>query len=229
MTTAAQIVAFGGVVGLGAMSPGPDFAVVVRRSAVSGRRLGMLAAAGVASGVFVWAVAAAAGLGAVVAAAPAALTAIRFAGAAYLAFLGFKALRSAFRPTRTGPPTSELPMSELPASGPQAVGPQTVGPQTAGRRAFRDGLLCNALNPKAAVFFVALLPQFVPAHPGLADTLTLSVVAVVITLLWFVTLANLVAAFRRLFAHAAARRAIDGCSGVALIGLGARLALTGAR
>ena len=204
MTTTAQVMAFCGVVGLGAMSPGPDFAVVVRRSALSGRAAGMAAATGVATGVFLWAVAAAAGVAALVATVPVVLTIIRYAGAAYLAYLGIRALLAAWRP---------------PAAGSEAQ------PGSAGG-AFRDGLLCNALNPKAAVFFLALLPQFLPAHPGAADTLALSLLAVAVTLLWFCTVANLVAVFRRLFARSAVRRTLDGLSGAALLGLGLRLALS---
>jgi threonine/homoserine/homoserine lactone efflux protein len=203
MSTTAQLVAFCGVVGLGAMSPGPDFAVVVRRAALRGRAEGMAAATGVATGVFVWAVAAAAGVAAVVATVPIVLTVLRYGGVAYLAFLGLKALHAAVRP----------------ASGLMDRGPGSTG------GAFWDGLLCNALNPKAAVFFLALLPQFLPAHPGRADTLVLSLVAVAITMLWFCTVANLVAGFRRLFARSRVRRALDGLSGAALLGLGARLAL----
>lgn len=203
MTTTAQLVAFCGVVGLGAMSPGPDFAVVVRRAALRGRAEGMAAATGVAAGVFLWAVAAAAGVAALVATVPVVLTTIRYAGAAYLAYLGVRALLAAVRPAPAGP------------------GAQ---PGSAGG-AFRDGLLCNALNPKAAVFFLALLPQFLPARPGAVDTLTLSLLAVGITLLWFCTVANLVAVFRRLFARSRVRRTLDGLSGAALLGLGARLAL----
>jgi threonine/homoserine/homoserine lactone efflux protein len=203
MTTAAQLMAFCGVVSLGAMSPGPDFAVVVRRSALHGRAAGLAAATGVATGVFLWAVAAAAGVAALVATVPVLLTAIRYAGAAYLAYLGIKALLAAARPAAAGPDT---------------------GPGSSGG-AFRDGLLCNALNPKAAVFFLALVPQFLPAHPGPLDTLTLSLLAVAITLLWFGTVANLVAVFRRLFARSRVRRTLDGLSGAALLGLGARLAL----
>ncbi|GAA3341347.1 LysE family translocator [Amorphoplanes nipponensis] len=203
MTTTGQLVAFCGVVGLGAMSPGPDFAVVVRRSALRGRAEGMAAATGVATGVFLWAVAAAAGVAALVATVPVVLTSIRYAGAAYLAYLGVRALLAAVRPAVAGP---------------------VAEPGSAGG-AFRDGLLCNALNPKAAVFFLALLPQFLPAHPGAADTLTLSLLAVGITLLWFCTVANLVAVFRRLFARSRVRRTLDGLSGAALLALGARLAL----
>ena len=204
MTTATQALAFTGVIALGAMSPGPDFAVVVRRAAIDGRIPGVAAATGVAAGVFLWSVAAAAGVAALVATAPAVLEVIRWAGAAYLAYLGIRALMAAARP----------------APAPLAAGPGSA------RGAFRDGLLCNALNPKAAVFFLALLPQFLPARPGALDTLTLSLLAVLVTLVWFSTVALLVAALRRLFERTAVRRGLDGLSGLALLGLGARLALT---
>lgn len=212
MSTAPQLLTFGGVIVLGAMSPGPDFAVVVRHSAVSGRAHGTLAAAGVAAGVFGWAVAAASGVAALVTLVPVAFTVIKLVGAAYLAFLGLRALGSARRGDDV-PPEPAAP--DVPRPGRWA--------------AFRDGLLCNLLNPKAAVFFVALLPQFLPADPGLLDTVTLSVVAVAITGTWFLAVAILVAALRRLFARPAVRRAVDAVSGVVLIGLGVRLALTGAR
>jgi threonine/homoserine/homoserine lactone efflux protein len=173
--------------------------VVVRRSALRGRTEGMAAATGVATGVFLWAVAAAAGVAALVATVPALLTTIRYAGAAYLAYLGIRALLAAAR-------TPAVSAGDR--------------PDRAGG-AFRDGLLCNALNPKAAVFFLALLPQFLPAHPGVLDTLTLSLVAVAITLVWFGAVANLVAMFRRVFARSKVRRTLDGLSGAALLGLGA--------
>jgi threonine/homoserine/homoserine lactone efflux protein len=203
--TGGQVIGFAGVIVLGAMSPGPDFAVVVRRAALSGRRGGMAAALGVATGIFVWAAAAAAGVAAMLSALPGVLEAVRYAGAAYLGYLGVRALIAAIR-------------RETPASPAAAVPP--------GRHAFRDGLLCNVLNPKAAVFFVALLPQFVPAGAGVGDVLVLSLIAVAITLAWFFTVANLVAALRRFLARPAARRTLEAATGTALLGLGARLALT---
>jgi len=206
--TTGQLLTFGGVVVLGAMSPGPDFAVVLRRSAVAGRAHGMAAAVGVAAGVFAWVIAAATGVAALVAATPVAFTVIKLVGAGYLAYLGVNALRSAGRSGDLRSP-----------SDPAGVEPGLW-------QAFRDGLLCNALNPKAAIFFVALLPQFLPAESGLVPLLTLSVIAVVITATWFLTVANLVAAARRVFSRPATRRFIDGMSGVVLIGLGVRLAFT---
>ncbi|MEV4138914.1 LysE family translocator [Dactylosporangium sp. NPDC049742] len=210
--TTAQVLTFGGVVALGAMSPGPDFAVVMRRSALAGRAHGMATAVGVAAGVFAWAIAAATGVAALVAMSSVAFTIIKFVGAGYLVYLGVNALRSAWR-------------SRDFRSDPNAE--RTAGSGLWG--SFRDGLLCNALNPKAAIFFVALLPQFLPADAGLVPLLTLSLIAVVITAAWFLTVANLVAAARRMLSRPAVRRFIDGMSGTALIGLGVRLAFTTAR
>jgi threonine/homoserine/homoserine lactone efflux protein len=208
MDTGAQVLAFAGVVMLGAMSPGPDFAVVVRQSIVSGRSHGMAAAAGIAAGVFAWAAAAASGIAALIAWAPGVLTVVKLLGAGYLLYLGVQAWRSAGQapPPRPDPST-----------------------RSGLRAAFRDGLLTNVLNPKAAVFFVALLPQFLPARPGVLDTLALSGTAVILTLTWFVAVAALFASARRLLSRAAVRQAIDRLTGTVLIGLGVRLAVTSTR
>ncbi|MEU4237165.1 LysE family translocator [Actinoplanes sp. NPDC026619] len=208
--TGGQVLGFAGVIVLGAMSPGPDFAVVVRRAAIAGRRGGMAAAAGVAAGIFGWAAAAAAGVAAMLSALPAVLEVVRYAGAGYLAYLGVRALIAAIR--RDAPAD--------PGADPGAAGGRSTW------LSFRDGLLCNVLNPKAAVFFVALLPQFVPSGAGVGDVLVLSLVAVGVTLAWFFTVANLIAALRRFFARPVARRGLEAATGTALLGLGARLALT---
>jgi threonine/homoserine/homoserine lactone efflux protein len=94
--TTVQVLTFGGVVALGAMSPGPDFAIVLRRSALAGRPHGMATAAGVAAGVFAWAIVAATGVAALVAMASVAFTIIKLVGAGYLVHLGVNALRSAW-------------------------------------------------------------------------------------------------------------------------------------
>jgi threonine/homoserine/homoserine lactone efflux protein len=206
MTSLTQIVAFGGVVLLGAMSPGPDFAIVVRRSAVSGRAYGMAAAAGIAVGVFVWVVAAATGIAALLAASAMAFTVVKVVGAAYLLHLGIKALRAALR--RGGPLTLDLP--------------------DPGRRsswaAFGEGLFTNVLNPKAGLFFVALVPQFVTDGAPIGDALMLSLVALAGTVTWFLVVANVVGSLRRAFARPAVRKTVDGLTGATLITLGVTLA-----
>src|SRR6266545_2638682 len=86
--------------------------------------------------------------------------------------------------------------------------------------------LCNLLNPKAAVFFVALMPQFLRPDATAADTLILPIVALAVVLLWFLVLANVVTVLRRFLTRPRVRRVIDAITGTALIGLGVRLAAT---
>ncbi|MEV4393144.1 LysE family translocator [Nonomuraea sp. NPDC049607] len=209
MISLPHFVALGALVMLGAMSPGPDFAVVVRRSALSGRGHGMAAAAGIAVGVAVWVVAAGTGVAALLAASAMAFTVVKVVGAAYLLYLGVKALRAALR--KGGPLDLGLP------------GPADNGPWAA----FAEGLLTNVLNPKAALFFVALVPQFVREGTALGGTLLLSAVALAGTVVWFLTVANVVGTLRRVFARSGVRKAVDGLTGAALIALGVNLAVAG--
>jgi threonine/homoserine/homoserine lactone efflux protein len=210
MSSVGQALAFAGVIGLAAASPGPDFAVVVRRSVVAGRLHGMLAAAGVAAGVFVWSLAAAVGVAALLAASAVAFTVVKLAGAAYLLWLGVTALLAARR-GGAGPDR-------------QRAGRWTVRPWAS----FRDGLLTNVLNPKCGVFFVAVLPQFAPVDGSPADVLLLSLVAFAVTVAWFVVVANLVATLRRVLSRPAVRRGLDAVTGAVLIALGLRLAASAA-
>ena len=207
--SAAHLLAFAGIVLLAAMAPGPDFAIVVRRSVASGVRSGMAAALGVGAGVFVWAVSAAIGVAALLEASAVAFTIVKIAGAAYLLYLGIRALRSASRRDAAADSSGD------------GRGPESVW------ISFRQGLLCNGLNPKAAAFFVALMPQFVGSgSAAYGATLLLAGIAGATALVWFCVLANLVAALRRVFARPAVRRAVDAITGTALVTLGIRLAVT---
>jgi len=201
-----HVLAFVGVVLLAAMTPGPDFAIVVRRSVRSGVRSGMAAALGVGAGVFVWAVSAAVGVAALLEASAVAFSIVKIAGAIYLLYLGVRALRSASR--------------DDPAEQDADRGPQSVW------MSFRQGLMCNLLNPKVAAFFMALMPQFVGDGSAYGVTLLLAGIAGATALSWFCVLANLVSALRRVFARPAVRRVVDAVMGTALVGLGIRLAAT---
>jgi len=132
--------AFVAVAAVLVLTPGPDFAVVVR-NALRGRRLGVATSAGTISGLLVHTVAAALGLSAVLAASALAFTLVKVAGAGYLCWLGMRALLSAgsHRAAHQDPSQSASP---LPA-----------------RLAFRHGLLTNVLNPKAPLIFLSVLPQ----------------------------------------------------------------------
>ncbi|MFZ2155175.1 MAG: LysE family translocator [Bradyrhizobium sp.] len=126
------------------ITPGPDTAYIVGRSVQMGWRGGAAAALGIGTGCLVHVLAAALGLSALLAASSAAFTAVKWAGAAYLCFIGVKMLLS-----HSGPPAAE-------AASAGAVIPL--------RQVFWQGALTNALNPKVALFFLAFLPQFVAAE-----------------------------------------------------------------
>jgi threonine/homoserine/homoserine lactone efflux protein len=190
---------------LGAMAPGPDFVLVTRSAAMSGRRAGMACALGIAAGVFVWSVVTALGIAGLLAASAVAFTVVKLAGAVYLVLLGLRSLLAARR-------------------GDAEPAPVTVS-RSGSPVAFRHGLLTNLLNPKVAVFFVALLPQFLPASPTMLDTVTLGALAAAISLTWFVVVATAVGATRNLFARKKVRRIVDTVMGGLLIGLGIRIAV----
>ncbi len=203
----AQVSGVGVAMLLGAMSPGPDFLIVTRNAMLSGRRAGVASAAGVALGVFVWAMLSGLGVAGLLAASAAAFTVVKLAGAVYLCYLGARALLAARR-------------------GAYEAAAQQVSADPVGVRAgFRQGLLNNLLNPKAAVFFVALLPQFLPASPALADTGEVAAAATVVTLGWFVVLAVGIATLRRVLTRRRVRQLIDAATGTLLVGLGVRIAL----
>jgi threonine/homoserine/homoserine lactone efflux protein len=127
------------------VTPGPDMLYVAARSTAEGRRAGIVSALGIGAGTLVHITALALGLSAVLAAVPVVYDVVRFAGAAYLVWLGVRAL---LRP------------SAAPAE--TAITPAPLG------AVFRQGVITNVLNPKVALFFLAFLPQFVDPARGSA-------------------------------------------------------------
>ncbi|WP_037304998.1 LysE family translocator [Amycolatopsis orientalis] len=191
---------------LGAMAPGPDFLVVTRSAILGGRKAGIAAGLGIALGVFVWVVAIALGVAAILTASAIAFTVVKLIGAAYLIFLGVKAWLAVRR-------------------GDYAELKDKVTPVVAPRAAFRHGLLTNLLNPKVAVFFLALLPQFLPHSATTAETLQLAALATMVAVVWTFVLATLVGSLRRFFTAGRVRRAMDAVMGTLLVGLGIRVAV----
>ncbi|MBT2529681.1 LysE family translocator [Streptomyces sp. ISL-99] len=203
----AQLVAFTGVAAGMVAMPGADFTVVVR-NALASRRDGVACAVGVAGGLLVHTALAVAGLAAVLVAVPALFRAIQLLGGAYILFLGYRALWSALRPA---PPRKEEPEPEGGTAG--GTG-----------RSLRQGFLTNALNPKAPVLFLSLLPQFVPAdQQPLPRTLLLATIVVVLALLWFPAVALLVDGLGAWLRRPGAARAVEAVSGIALVVLGVAL------
>jgi threonine/homoserine/homoserine lactone efflux protein len=188
------------------ITPGVDMAVVTRNALLDGRRAAVLTALGINLGVLFWVTAAALGLAAVVAASAPAFAAIKLAGAVYLIYLGLLALRAA---GRTPGPTE----------------PAETAPRERGRAPFRQGLVSNLLNPKIAVFFTGLLPQFVGSDGSAADLLLLGLLFNALGVAWLTSYALLAARGRNVLNRPAVKRTLDRATGIVLIGLGARLAL----
>jgi RhtB (resistance to homoserine/threonine) family protein len=196
-----QLLPFVGAAIVIALTPGADTALVVRNALVAGAAPARRTALGTASGLMVWGAASACGVAAVLNASAEAYTTVKLAGAAYLIWLGIQAIRHAGAHEPDGSARSGSP--------------------------FRQGLLCNLLNPKAGVFFTALLPQFVsPQDPALAVSLLLTAIAAVTSLMWLTVYATLVPRAGDVLRRQPVRRAIDRVTGTVLIGLGVRLALS---
>jgi threonine/homoserine/homoserine lactone efflux protein len=186
-----------------ALSPGPGMLYVAGRTLSGGREEGMASSLGTGVGGLVHVAAGALGVSAVIAASAAAFTVLKLAGAAYLVVLGIQAWRA--------------PDPTLEASA-------SVGPH----RAFRQGVLVEATNPKTATFFLAFLPQFIsPAHGHVAlQFAVLGLISVGLNTAVDVVVANAAAAVRaRLLASRSMARRIRKASGALLCGLGVSLAL----
>ena len=188
-------------------SPGPAMALILRRAALHGTRAAVPTVLGLELGLFLWALAAGAGLAAVVAASEIAYTVLRVVGAAVLVFLGVRAWRAAW--TDRG-----------------GAQPPVTGSGRSPRGAFGEGVLVQLTNPKAAVFTFAFYPQFVPSDgPVLAWTAALALLQVLVETALYLALATTVGRASAWFRRPEIRRRLEGASGTVLIGLGVRVAV----
>ena len=194
----AQLAAFLGVSAVVIVTPGQDTALTIRNTLLGGRRAGVGTAVGVVSGQLAWALATSVGLAALLLASAPLFTAIRLAGAAYLVVLGAQALVAAVR--------ARAHEDRLPRRRSSAV---------------RQGLLSNLGNPKMAVFFTSLLPQFASSFAGM---LSLGLLFAALTLSWLSLYALAVARASGLLRKTRVRRALDAVTGLALVALGLRVA-----
>ncbi|MFH8586637.1 LysE family translocator [Streptomyces celluloflavus] len=213
-----SLLGFTAVAALLTVSPGPDFAVVLRTALGSGRRAALCSALGIAAGCFVWGLAGAVGLTAMLSASQVAYDALRVAGALYLMWLGVQALRAARR-LRTAPA----------ADGAEPT-TDAGGVRQTPLRAFRTGALTNVLNPKVGVVYMSLLPQFIPhGAPVIATTLLLVAVHAALGVLWLGTIAVAVHRARAVFQRPRVRRRLDQATGGVLLALGAAVGFEAAR
>ncbi len=203
-----QVIAFTIVAAAMTMVPGADTMLVVRNVLRGGRWDGFVTVTGICTGLYVHALLSALGVSVILMQSPAAFTVMKIAGACYLVWLGLQSLRGAARKTV--------------AKAADAVSRAVVTPA----RCFREGFLTNVLNPKVAVFYLALLPQFIkPTDPVLLKSLLLTAIHFVLGILWLGAVAWLVDRSRIFFLKPNMRRWLDAICGSLLIGLGVRLAL----
>lgn len=186
--------------------PGPDFAVVTKNALAGGRRRGSWASAGVATSNFVQGTAAACGLSAVIVAAQPAFETIKWAGVAYLAFLGVQAIRSA------------IVGRHEPADGGQSA---AMARPLAG---WRQGFLSNITNPKVLVFYLAVLPQFLVPGTSPGWLLALAWSHAALSLAWLLALTAGLHRLRGLLLRRGVRRGLDATTGAVLLAFSARLA-----
>lgn len=217
-TFTAHLLAFAGAALLLAIAPGPATAVLLRQTIRHGRRRGFATVAGIESGVFFWAVMAALGVTALLSASEIAYTVLRVTGALMLVFLGVQAI---LRSRTTGAEQSASELADVDEGRP--LEPKAQRGST--RIAYRAGLVTNLANPKAGVFAVSFLPQFIPSGaPVLATGLLLAVIWVACDCAWYLSLTTAIHAARDLFARSTVRRRVERLTGVVLIGFGIRLA-----
>ncbi len=211
MTILAAAGAYAVAAALLTMLPGPDTAIVIATAVNGGRRAAVRAAFGIAVGLLFWGAAASFGIAALLRASAEVYTVFRIVCVAYLLWLAFGALRSAFRRRLEGQAADAT--------------------ESHGRRlrlpwGFRQALLTAVLNPKLGVFFVVFLPQFVPeGTPAMAMTLLFGAIQAVEALIWYLFIGGLAAVARQLLSRHRVRRGMDAVTGGIFVFFGARLAL----
>jgi threonine/homoserine/homoserine lactone efflux protein len=206
--------------GLLTLIPGPDTLLALRTALAQGRSHAVAAATGTATALAGWGLAAGVGLTATLAAAPDLYAALRWAGAAYLAYLGLRAIlvgaswpatsddpARGGRDQRTGQPASLQWIRDL-------------------RGSYLRGVVTTASNPKVGVFYLSLFPQFIPAGSAvLGYSLLLTSIHVAETLVWLIIVAVLAARLGGALRQRPARRLADRITGAAFLAFAARLAL----
>lgn len=202
-----HIASFAFVAALLVMSPGPNGVLIAKTVPTSGRAAGFANIAGFVSAFYLHGALSILGISAILVQSAQAFLVVKLIGAAYLCWLGLKALYDAFRGV--------------------AVAGQV---QPAARKrtllvAFAEGFMTNALNPKVAMFYLAAFPQFIPVHDGVfSGALLLVTVHSLINVTWFSAMVLLVTRLKGVAANAVVQRWLKGVTGVVFLGFGARLA-----
>ena len=194
------------------ITPGSDTMYIITRSVSQGKKAGFYSVLGIVSGILVHTVLAALGLSLILAKSPLAFTIVKYVGASYLCYLGFKMLTSKAQ--------------SIIADGLQNGEKLTQTKALDYRKIFKQGVLTNTFNPKVALFFLAFFPQFIDpsyAHSTLSF-LVLGLTFAVTSLVWCLCLALLASKFsEKLRKNPAIESILNKISGVIFIGLGIKL------
>jgi threonine/homoserine/homoserine lactone efflux protein len=187
------------------IAPGPSLAVMLTQSLRSGRAAGLATVAGNTLGLVVWATASAFGLTALVRTSEIAFVVLKVAGAVYLGWLGVQSLlRSRREPAQLAEAEQAAKRSPL--------------------ASLRAGFMTNVTNPKAAVLYLALLPQFLPPDGNpLLDTFVLAAVQMTLSASYYTLVVLAIGLARRVLSRPLVRRWMDRVSGLVLVGLGIRM------
>jgi threonine/homoserine/homoserine lactone efflux protein len=206
--------AFIGVSAIVVITPGPDMVLVTTHALATGRSAARLAAIGVCVGVLVHAAAAAIGLSALLATSSVSFTIVKVAGAVFLIVLGARTIWRARHSADGARPARSIPASHV------------VSRARFGSSPFWQGFWSNVLNPKVALLFLSLLPQFVdPGDAALTKTLVLSGTFLAMGLVWLLAYVALVSRVAVLLRRDRVRRRIETISGAVLVALGVRVAV----
>jgi RhtB (resistance to homoserine/threonine) family protein len=203
-----QLLAFLAVAGLLTITPGADMALVMRHALGSGRRQAFFASLGIGLGCLIWGTASALGVAVVLAQSALAFAILKYAGGAYLLYLGARALNGAIRDESN------------------TKGTKDTKKECSSSMAFGQGLFTNLLNPKVAVFYLTFLPQFVaPDRPVLPQSLFLATTHVLMGLVWLTVYARFIDRMAGVLLTNRVKRRIEAVTGAVLMALGIRLAL----
>ncbi|MEV0236150.1 LysE family translocator [Nonomuraea sp. NPDC050786] len=203
MDIAGSIGSFAAVVALLTLTPGLDTALILRTSVLAGRRPAWGVTLGIQLGTLTWGVVTAAGLSALLSASRLGYEILRWAGVAYLVWMGLRML------------LARQPAHDEPEQAVRFMG------------GFTRGLVTNLLNPKVGAFYVAMLPQFIPdGAPHAVMGLLLAGVHVAEGLLWSAVLIGFASLMSGFLRTPTVRRVLDRLTGVVIVGFGIRLAVT---
>jgi RhtB (resistance to homoserine/threonine) family protein len=190
------------------VTPGADTMLVIKNVLRGGRNDGIATTFGICTGLFIHATLSALGISFILMHSATLFHTLKMIGAVYIVWLGIQSLR------RTVCTASDMGLAGSSAENTCSY-----------RKCFTEGFLCNVLNPKVAVFYLAFLPQFIGADdPVLGKSLLLAGIHYIMSILWLVFLSAFLARTRNFMVRTSVRRWLEGICGTILIGLGIRLA-----